>query len=142
MKQILFATITTFFFLLTSCDNFLTSEEKDGIYLKYLGESNSVQRIVDFKLVNNSNITIEYWGYSPKYPFSSYQIKNDTGWTRNLSGWCGTGAIVNELPANTSIEFTTSKPDSFCVWRLTFDYNIKGLEGWETIYSEPIQNQR
>jgi len=142
MKQILIVTLVTFL-LLTSCDNFLTSEEKEGVYLEYLGKSTEFHKnnIAEFELINNTDKTIEYWGYSSTSPFYSYQIKNDTGWSSNMIGWCGTGAVAIELSAEASVEFTSSIPDSLCIWRLTFNYNIKDLEKWETIYSEPILNK-
>ncbi|MEE9431226.1 MAG: hypothetical protein V3V16_09310 [Melioribacteraceae bacterium] len=139
MKHILFVGMISFL-LFTSCDNFLSSEEKDGVYLDYLGKSTEYEEMIQFRLINNSNASIEYWGYGSKSPFYNYQIKNDTGWSANMLGWCGTGAGVNELSTNSNIEFRSTKPKNTSVWRLIFHYKIKGLEEVETIYSVPIQN--
>ena len=140
MKKLLLTSFTTFILLLTSCDNFLTSEEKDSVSLEYLGKGTEFQNMAQFKLVNNSNEIIEYWGYSPSSPLYDFQIRKGTNWIRYGLGWCGNGAKVNELAPNVSIKLTTSKPDSLCIWRLTFDYSIKGSDEFEIIFSEPIQN--
>jgi hypothetical protein len=57
------------------------------------------------EIVNPTNHDMEYWGYGAGSPMYQMKIWEDGTWQDAMLGWCGTGAMPQRVPAQSSQKF-------------------------------------
>jgi len=113
--------------LLISCgvtdpDDTLEADPSGTIYIEYNGMVATESSLTpSFSLVNDSTVTIQYFGYSKINPLFNAEAKTDTGWTHLMWGWCGTGADYFALDPDSSVTFLGLLPSYSCTYRLVLD---------------------
>ena len=81
--------------------------ESELVSLRYVGPAVSNPSSVRFVLVNRSDLTIRYDGYSPQFPLYGLEVRKRRDWSSaNFGLWCGTGLGTRRLEPGSFVEFT------------------------------------
>lgn len=140
MLKIIFTTLPLL--LLTAC---MSPNEAVGIVpgrlqILYKGITHHVGwDAAAFTLYNDSTSSISYFAYSPTSILYGTEALTDTGWTRLMYGWCGTGASYYELAPHESIDFETTLPQESCTWRVFFQVSENATTPLYTLRSNLIE---
>ncbi len=101
MKKYFFILLPIIFF--NCSDSITTPLPGDSVSLTYIESSEFTSTLL---LVNNTDESIFYLGYSKCSPLKRVEMLTDTGWVTVVLDWCATGAEQIELTTkeNTTIQ--------------------------------------